>query len=155
MKKLTASLALLAFMFSTAALAAESAKPAPGEKPPHKERRFDGPKGKGEGKPRPKFEDCDKDKDGALSLEEFTACFPRGGQERFAAIDADKDGKVTREEMKNFKEARMDEKRRELFQKCDKNNDGMLSFDEFKECKPEPKKDHRAGKKHPRKAPSA
>lgn len=150
MKKLTASLALLAFLFSSAALAAESGKPAADNKPPRKEGHFDG---KGDRKPRPKFEDCDKDKDGALNMEEFLTCFPHAGQERFAAIDADKNGKVTREEMKAFKDARRAEKRRELFTECDKNNDGALSFDEFEQCKPEPK-DKGAGR-HQRKAPAA
>jgi len=51
-------------------------------------------------KPRLKFEDCDKNHTGALTFEEAQTCFPRMSRERFDAIDANKDGKITKEEIK-------------------------------------------------------
>ena len=56
-------------------------------------------------KSRPKFEDCDKDKDGALTLQEAQACYPRIAS-KFDAIDTNKDGKITKEEMKAHRAAR-------------------------------------------------
>jgi len=50
-----------------------------------------------------KFDDCDKEHTGALSFEEAKDCFPRMSKERFDAIDANKDGKITKEELKEFK----------------------------------------------------
>jgi Ca2+-binding EF-hand superfamily protein len=117
MKKLSVSLGLLIVMFATPAIAADSGKEAREGK-----------------KKRPSFEDCDKKNTGALTLEEFLACHPRGGEKLFTAMDANKDGKVTREEWQAFKETRRTEKIRQLFDQCDKNKDGALSFEEFDQC---------------------
>ncbi|MCL1939445.1 MAG: EF-hand domain-containing protein [Desulfovibrionaceae bacterium] len=140
MKKLSVSLAFLICMFATAAVAADSGM-------------TEG-KHKGDKKKRPSFEDCDKNNAGALTLEEFLACHPRGGEKLFAAMDANKDGKVTREEWQAFREARRTEKLRQIFDQCDKNKDGVLSFEEFEQCKSE-HKGKRDGKKQPNKEAGA
>ncbi len=131
MKKGIASLALFAFLFSPAALAADSG--AAVSKAPRKEGVLGGKKVV---KSRPKFNDCDKDASESLNLEEFKACFPRLGQQRFAVIDADRNGEATREELKDFEEARKAERRRELFGKCDTDKNGALSLAEFEQCEP-------------------
>ena len=147
MKKLSVSTAILVCMFATAAIAADSGAPAPGNAGPHKEGRLKSTIDVDK-KPRPRFEDCDKNNDGTLTLEEFLACCPRGGEKIFASMDADKDGKITREEWRTFREARLAEKLRKAFDLCDKNKDGVLSFEEFAQCKSE-FKGKRGGRKHP------
>lgn len=147
MKKLTAALTLLALMITGSAFAAETAttdasgnaRSAVG-----KEKR-NGKDRNGDKQKRPKFEECDKDRDGALNLEEYLACFKRGTEESFAAIDADKDGKLGKDELRAHHEARKSERRREVFDRCDTNKDGMLSFEEFEQCAP-PKPDGKPGK---------
>lgn len=136
MKKLTVSIALLTLLAAGAAFAAEPATAPKDGKPPHKAELAEGKGGK---RPHPRFEECDKNNDKTLSFEEFSACFPRDAEKRFASIDTNKDGKITREEMNAFRDARRAEKRRELFKQCDKNNDGVLSFEEFEQCRPAPK----------------
>ena len=56
-------------------------------------------------KPRLKFEDCDKGNTGALTFEEAQTCFPRMSRGKFDAIDANKDGKITKEELKAHRAA--------------------------------------------------
>lgn len=140
MQKLTATLALAAVLCTGTAFAAETNTPDSQERPvmaePGKHPGKPGP-GKRDKKP-PRFEDCDKNSDGALSLEEFQACHPRKSQERFDAIDTNKDGKITREEMRAFHEKRRQERLSERFRACDTNADGVLSFDEFEQCAPKP-----------------
>lgn len=153
MKKLTASLTLFTLLLSGIALVTENAAAAPdAETQAQKEARQEKKHFKGKNKkPRPRFEDCDKDKDSSLSLEEFLACHPKGGEAGFAAIDADRDGKITRDEMVTFFEEKKAQKRQALFKRCDTDGDGMLSFEEFSQCKPEPKDkrnfDHNTGLK--------
>ena len=142
MKKLTASLVLMTFFAAGTALASEPADTGSnGKSAVNKEKQMDRERadfrGRPDKKPRPHFEECDKDKDGALNMEEYLACYPRGGQQRFAAIDSNGDGKVTRDEMKAFRDTKRTERKREFFNACDKNKDGMLSFEEFEQCRPE------------------
>ncbi len=63
------------------------------------------------GKKRPTFLECDKDADGFLSKEEYIECFPRS-QKKFDKVDANNDGKLTRDEIKAYgvakKEAKTD-----------------------------------------------
>lgn len=56
-------------------------------------------------KPRHNFETCDTDKDGFLSKEEYLACWPRGAA-KFAAIDKDHDGMVSRDDVKTYRAER-------------------------------------------------
>lgn len=122
MKKLLMITALAAFSLTcaTAGLAAE-ATPVPG------------PKSRGMWK----FEQCDKDSDGVLSLDEFLACHPKATKDMHAAMDSNGDGKVTPEEMRAHFQAKRQEWRSQEFARCDANNDGMLSKEEFMQCKPE------------------
>ena len=158
MKKLTASLTLMAILFSGTALATEISstqdqKPQLGEK-----QRPGHPAKHKKDKQRFRFKDCDTNKDGVVTYEEYQACFPKGSKENFTTMDADKDGKITQEELTAWRESKrkeFDEKRKErraeLFKKCDKDGNGSLSLEEFTECtppKPDPSKGQ--GKKHPR-----
>lgn len=126
MKRLITAVAVITLFAVGSAFAVETAHAY--DKKSHKSKRE-----------RPSFDRCDKDKDGELSISEFAACYPRLGQERFKDVDANNDGKVSKEEMKAFGEKRKGERRRAFFDKCDTNGDGMLSFDEFNACRPEPK----------------
>jgi hypothetical protein len=132
MKKLSLSLALLIVMFTTAAIAADPGMPVHGKNDKHW----------GDKRPRVSFEDCDKSNTGTLTLEEFLACHPHGGEKHFTAMDGNKDGKVTHEEWQAFREANRAEKIRYFFDQCDKNKDGVLSFEEFELCKREHRGQH-------------
>ena len=155
MQKLTASLAILGLMITGSAFAAETATmEEPGKPQAAMERERLPGKKHNDGKPKPpKFEECDKDRDDALNLDEYLACFKRGNEDTFAVIDANKDGKLSRDELRAHHEARKSERRRELFEQCDANKDGVLSFEEFEQCTP-PKPDKtKKGKKRPDDAP--
>lgn len=54
----------------------------------------------------PSFEECDKNKDGVLSLEEALACYHPKVSRQFARMDADKDGNISKDELKAYKAAR-------------------------------------------------
>ena len=147
MKKITASLAMLALLLTCAAFTAEAAPADKGDRP-------DLP---AQGKPDKKrfgFKGCDTNKDGVVTFEEYTACRPDADKAFFDSVDADKDGKITREEQhawremkkKQFEEKRS-ERRAELFKKCDTDNNGSLSLEEFQVCVPEPGKKMRPGHK--------
>jgi Ca2+-binding protein (EF-Hand superfamily) len=148
MKKITASLAMLTLLLTGAAFAAEATAPDKQNLPSHPI--------KGErDKKRFRFKECDVNKDGVVTYEEYTACLPEAKKEFFDAVDADKDGKITREEQqawremkkKQFEEKRS-ERRIELFKKCDKDGNGSLSLEEFQACAPtKPGKKMRPGHK--------
>ncbi len=74
-------------------------------------------------KKRPSFAECDKNGDGTLSHEEFTACYPHSAK-KFAEIDANGDGQVTKEEAKAFHAAKK--------AAVDTNKDGSVSKEEAK-----------------------
>ena len=97
MKKLASALIVLSLFLSGTALAADDSPAAP---LPENAKHRKGVKA------RMKFEDCDKDKAGALTFEQVQECFPRMTRERFDAIDANKDGKITKEEIKAHRPAR-------------------------------------------------
>ena len=67
------------------------------------------PEGKGCGEVKAhkhhiKFDDCDKGQTGALTFEEAHACWPRLDRKTFDAIDTNKDGKITKQELKENRE---------------------------------------------------
>ena len=55
------------------------------------------------GKQRLKFDDCDKGNTGALTFEEAQGCWPRLDKKKFDAIDTNKDGKITKKELKEHR----------------------------------------------------
>ena len=57
-------------------------------------------------KPRMKFEDCDKENKGFLTFEEAQICYPRLKRKQFDAIDANKDGKITKKELRAYRAAK-------------------------------------------------
>lgn len=159
MKKITASLALFALLLTGAAFAAENS-PTPDTKPQAGDRdASDRPiKRKGD-KNRFRFKECDGNKDGVVTLEEYQACFPKGNIEHFNAMDADKDGKVTPEELQAWRESKRQEfeakrieRRTEMFKKCDKDGNGALSLEEYLQCAPQPGKKRAPGHKPQRPA---
>lgn len=86
---------------------------------------------------------ADKDKDGKLTKEEFKAWQDKYGKQepealavRYVVIDQDKDGKVTAEEFV----AVFGPKGKEVFKKADKDNNGVLSQDEWEAWKKSQKK---------------
>jgi len=88
---------LAALMLPAAYTQAQGDQP-PGERPPG------GPGGPGGRRPEPpKLEDMDTDKSGDVSQEEFVAFQVKraeeGAKRMFEFADADKDGKLTKEEM--------------------------------------------------------
>ncbi len=76
------------------------------------------------------FDAADKDKDGKLSKQEFTAGFPKLA-DRFEAFDGNKDSFVSRDEMYKGWQAYKDVYAEKRFNDSDANKDGMLSKDEF------------------------
>ncbi len=97
-------------------------------------------------RPRPKFADCDTNKDGLLSREEFLGCWPRGA-EKFAVMDKNGDGLVSKEDMQAWRAERRAARqangtgggnagRRQGFAECDTNKDGFLSKEDFLGCWP-------------------
>ena len=58
------------------------------------------------GKPRITFADCDKGNTGALTFEEAQACWPKMNKKKFNAIDANKDGRITKQEIKAHRAAK-------------------------------------------------
>jgi Ca2+-binding EF-hand superfamily protein len=75
----------------------------------------------------------DKDGDGRVSRAEATSAGAERSGEWFDKLDANKDGYVTQEEMKQARETRrghMREKAEEHFKAADANSDGQLSLDE-------------------------
>lgn len=75
------------------------------------------------------IERIDADKNGEISLEEFTTV----RLERFNAADANKDGSVTREEMLAQVEKRRAERRvNRMFEHLDADKDGMITEAETK-----------------------
>lgn len=66
----------------------------------------------------------DTNKDGSISFEELQAQRPNITREQFAAIDADNNGSLSREEMRSAR-GRM------MFKRVDTDNSGGVSFDEL------------------------
>lgn len=69
----------------------------------------------------------DQNKDGAVTQDEVNAVVA----ERFAAADADKDGRVTLEEFKAYRLAEMQPMKVRAFQRLDRDGDGKVTRAEF------------------------
>ena len=70
------------------------------------------------------MERIDTDKNGAISLEEFTTARAA----RFDAADANKDGAITREEMMaQIEKRRMERRVNRMFERLDADNDGTIT----------------------------
>jgi hypothetical protein len=70
-------------------------------------------------------------------------------------MDRNNDGKVSKEELRAWREAHKEKlakerkkRRAENFKRCDANNDGVLNMEEYVNCAPRPKHDRRDGKFH-------
>ncbi len=124
-------LAVCLMMFSGAAWAEQGKK---AKKP-----GAEGKKPKGPLTVEEMWAQVDTNKDGTVELSELVALKPLKGDEARAkklleAWDANGDGKVTKEEFKQFV-AKQEEARKKQFSKFDTNGDGALSVDELKGLK--------------------
>ena len=79
------------------------------------------------------FETWDADKDGKVTAEEVKAY----AAERFGKRDMDGDGVISRDDRQKHRAAMRDERRTERFNAMDADGDGMISLDEFKQAGPE------------------
>jgi hypothetical protein len=96
MKKLACSLAVLGLLLAGTASAADPSPENGMGSATHQKR---------EKKHRPKFAECDAGNKGHLTWDEAKTCFPRMSREKFDAVDANKDGGITREELKAYRAA--------------------------------------------------
>ncbi len=128
MQKLAASIALSTLLLAAGALAAPQANASDAAAQAN---ASNAGRAKGE---RKNFEACDTNKDGFLTKDEFTACFPRGAK-KFDEIDANKDGKISKDDLKTYRESKKEE-RAAKFDNCDQDKDGALNQTEFASCYP-------------------
>lgn len=73
----------------------------------------------------------DTDGDGKLCPEEYKAGFKKAPEGQFEKIDANKDGFVTREEMRKMRQKQAQEKKKKLLA-ADKDKDGKVTLAEYK-----------------------
>lgn len=83
--------------------------------------------GKGEARGQMRFEQLDADKDGKLSREEMQA----GAALRFGTADANSDGKITAEEMNASGAKRAEKRFGKMLERLDSDKDGALSLEEM------------------------
>ncbi|PLX39085.1 MAG: hypothetical protein C0606_00635 [Hyphomicrobiales bacterium] len=95
----------------------------------HKGWHRGGRRGMGPGGMAYMFDRFDENDDNAVSLEEFLAGTP--GAKRFAAFDADKDGKVTKDEIDALLAKRMATRRDRIVSRFDTDGDGIITKEEF------------------------
>ena len=91
--------------------------------------------GSGEDRGRGMLERADEDKDGKITAEEFVKAYPRLGDIRFKALDANKDGTLSPDEAAPNRGAAI----AGLIRNADEDKDGKVSKAEF--AKAEPKAD--------------
>lgn len=73
------------------------------------------------------FEQIDADKDGKITKDEMDAFRAA----RFAAVDTDSDGKLSQEELGAARDARRLERQQQMVERLDQNDDGLLSAEEL------------------------
>jgi Ca2+-binding EF-hand superfamily protein len=78
----------------------------------------------------------DTDGDGAISLAEFQAARAQVAAERFALLDADGDGRLTREEMRKRRGEGVERIQRRVAE-IDLDGDGAWSFGELQAVRPQ------------------
>jgi Ca2+-binding EF-hand superfamily protein len=103
----------------------QAAEDSPEAEPTAADARRDGRDGHGPLDAAKFIERFDKDKNGTVELAEL----PEHKQKWLGKADANKDGRLTADELKSAAEAR----HREMFQRVDKNSDGALTADEVGE----------------------
>lgn len=69
----------------------------------------------------------DSNQDGTVTLEEFN----QASAERFARMDADGDGNMTRDEFRDYVKSRRAERKQAKFQRMDSDGDGSVSQAEY------------------------
>ena len=74
----------------------------------------------------PLLDKADMDKDGRITLSEFSAF----GDQKFAAMDTDANGLVSKDERRTFRAEKRAERAQMRFDKTDTNSDGFISRDE-------------------------
>lgn len=77
--------------------------------------------------PMPTFEEFDANKDGKVSKDEMQAF----AKAQFAKMDANSDGGLSADEMAKDGMEKMKKRQDKMFKKMDENGDGVLSFDEL------------------------
>lgn len=73
------------------------------------------------------FEKLDADGNGQITLEEMQNL----GKDRFGDMDTNQDGKISQAEMEAHAQKRTTDRIAEMFERHDKDGDGMLSMDEM------------------------
>ncbi len=74
------------------------------------------------------FERMDTDNDGIVSIDDAKAL----AAVRFAAMDTDGNGEITRSERRDFRQSKRTERRAERFARLDTDGDGMISLEDMK-----------------------
>jgi len=82
----------------------------------------------------PSFEEVDADKDGFITKEELKQHRDKRRSERFKKVDKDGDGGLSEEELKQAKEEREEQRRKRMIERFDENGDGKLQEDELEKA---------------------
>jgi Ca2+-binding EF-hand superfamily protein len=131
MKKVFGFLVALVFLFGLNPVLAQDKKPAPKVKENY----------------QVGFVVVDKNSDGSVTMQEMVEAFPGSGEKVFHRVDADKDGKITKEEWSVWQERevkkgsgkaarKVKENYQVGFAVVDKNSDGSVTMQEMVETFP-------------------
>jgi Ca2+-binding EF-hand superfamily protein len=80
------------------------------------------------------FSQIDQNADGVIVLAEFVAVFPKGGKELFALADKDKNGKLSKEELKAWQDKYGKQEPEAMavhYVVIDQDNNGEVTVNEF------------------------